>query len=170
MESIEQLEQKIWWSYLGEDLQKLISTSHFLHSVVKSWGADLPGGRKEFHDYSFVVFPAAKAYEGFLKKLLFELKFITEDDYYGKHFRIGKALNPSLPKEMMREGVYDKIVKHCGGVELADTLWDTWKESRNLVFHWFPNEKNTLTLAEAGERIEMIVNAIDKSFRECKIS
>lgn len=42
--------------------------------------------------------------------------FITEEDYFGKHFRIGKALNPSLEKEIReREGVYDKIVVNCGG-------------------------------------------------------
>lgn len=169
METLDKLEEKVWWSYLGEDLQKLISTSHFLHSVVKSWGADLPGGKKEFHDYSFVVFPAAKAYEGFLKKLFIDLKFITEEDYYGKRFRIGKALNPSLEKELMREGVYSKIVDHCGGQGLADNLWETWKQSRNLIFHWFPNEKNTITLSEAGERIEMIVKAIDQAFEECRI-
>ncbi len=169
MESIEQIENRIWWSYLGEDLQKLLLTSHFLLGTVKSWGADLPGGRREFHDYSFVVFPAAKAYEGFLKKLFIDLKFITEEDYYGKRFRIGKALNPSLSKEGMREGVYNKIIEHCGGESLAKTLWETWKESRNLIFHWFPNEKNTITLAEAGERIEGIINAIDKSFEDCKI-
>lgn len=169
MEAIEELKKKVWWEYLGEDLQKLFLTSQFLFSVVESWGADLPGGKHEFHDFSFVVFPAAKAYEGFLKKLFLELNFITEDDYYGKHFRIGKALNPSLEKELRREGVYDKLVKYCGGQELADTLWDTWKESRNLIFHWFPNEKNTITLIEAGQRLDMIAQAMDRSFKDCKI-
>ena len=74
METQEQLEKRPWWGYLGEDLQKLLITSEFLYGVVESWGADLPGGKKEFHDYSFVVFPAAKAYEGFLKKLFLELE------------------------------------------------------------------------------------------------
>ena len=165
---MEALEEKVWWNYLGTDLQKLLSTSNFLVEVVRSWGADLPGGKKEFHDYSFVVFPAAKAYEGFLKKLFLDLKFITEDDYYGKHFRIGKALNPSLPKELERESIYQKVVKYCGGEKLADRLWETWKESRNLIFHWFPNEKNAITLPEAGERIAMIITAIDEAFVECK--
>lgn len=169
MEALEQLEKKIWWSYLGEDLQKLLKTSEFIYATVKGWGADLPGGRREFDDYSFVVFPAAKAYEGFLKKMFLDLNFITEEDYYGKHFRIGKALNPSLSKELRREGVYEKVVKYCNGEDLANNLWETWKFSRNLVFHWFPNEKNSLTLTEAGERIEMIISAIDQSFRECKI-
>jgi len=37
--------------------------------ILSGMGADLPGGKREFHDYSFVVFSAAKAYEGFLKKM-----------------------------------------------------------------------------------------------------
>lgn len=169
METLEQLEKKVWWGYLGDDLQKLLKTSEFIYSEVKSWGVDLPGGQREFGDYSFVVFPAAKAYEGFLKKMFLDMKFITEEDYYGKHFRIGKALNPSLEKELRREGVYDRIVEFCHGRELADNLWNTWKLSRNLTFHWFPNEKNAITLPEAGERIEMIINAIGQSFKECEV-
>lgn len=169
METIEELEKRTWWSYLGEDLQKLLMTSEFLYKVVESWGADLPGGKREFNDYSFVVFPAAKAYEGFLKKLFLDLKFITEEDYYGKHFRIGKALNPSLSKELRSEGVYDKIAEYCHGQVLADKLWEAWKLSRNLTFHWFPNEKNAITLPEAGERIEMIINVIDEAVVGCNI-
>lgn len=163
------LEQKVWWSYLGGDLQKLLETSKFLVSTVKSWGADLPGGEKEFNDYAFVVFPAAKAYEGFLKKMFLDLGFITEDDYFGKHFRIGKSLNPSLPKEIRKDEVYGKIVKYCNGESLANTLWETWRVSRNLTFHWFPDEKNAITLEEAVERIDMIISAIDQSFVSCDI-
>jgi len=169
METIEDLKGRHWWKYIGEDLQKLISTSEFMYRVVEGWGADLPGGKKEFNDYSFVVFPAAKAYEGFLKKLFLDLGFITEDDYFGKHFRIGKALNPSLPKDLRREGVYDKIVQHCQGHKLADALWNAWRLSRNLTFHWFPNEKNAITLAEAGQRVEMIIDAMDQAFAECPL-
>lgn len=170
METREGLSQKIWWSYLEEDLQELLKESFLIQNVLKGMGADLPEGKKKFHDYSFIVFPAAKAYEGFLKKLFLDMKFITEEDYFGKHFRIGKALNPSLPKEIKREGVYEKIVQYCQGRELADKLWDTWKQSRNLTFHWFPNEKNAITFSEAGERIEMIIAAIDQAFKECKPS
>ncbi len=159
----------MWWGYLGRDLQKLLETSMYLISVVQSWGADLPGPEKEFDDYAFVVFPAAKAYEGFLKKMFLDLKFITEEDYYGKHFRIGKSLNPSLPKEIRKEEVYGKLVNYCGGKTLADNLWETWRICRNLTFHWFPNEKNSITLSEAVERVNMIISAIDEAFKECKI-
>ena len=168
---MEELDKKPWWGYVEEDLQELLKESFLLIEILKGMGADLPGGKKEFHDYSFVVFPAAKAYEGFLKKLFWDLKFITEDDYSGKRFRIGKALNPTLPKEIRNEHwVYKKVTDYCQGRELADKLWDTWRVSRNLVFHWFPNEKNAITLGEAEERVNLVIEAIDQAFKECKLS
>ncbi|MDP1710312.1 MAG: RNase LS family HEPN domain-containing protein [bacterium] len=154
---------KIWWNYLGEDIQQLMEESFVLFEKAGTW-------EEKFTDYSFVVFPAAKAYEGFLKKMFFDLGFITREDYEGKHLRIGKELNPFLPKKIESAGVYKKLVKYCGGEELANNLWDTWKTSRNLTFHYFPNEKNALTLWEAGDRLEMIVGAIDMAFKECKIN
>lgn len=164
-----ELEQKIWWNYIGQDLQKLFITSRFLVKALASWGSDLPGGEAQFDDYAFVVFPAAKAYEGFLKKMFFDLGFISESDYFGKHFRIGKSLNPSLPKNIRHDEVYGKIVKYCGGHELADNLWETWRVTRNLTFHWFPDQKNAISLSEAKMRVEMIIAALDASFEGCKL-
>lgn len=156
------LENKDWWSYLEEDLQELLLTS----VVLKNKGNELGLG---VHDFSFIVFPAAKAYEGFLKKLFLDMGFITKSDYFGKRFRVGRALNPSLERKFRTENVYDKIVGFTGSRELADRLWETWKESRNLVFHWFPDEKHALTFDEAQVRHEMIIEAIDEAFKECKI-
>lgn len=164
------LERKLWWHYIEEDLQELLVASEFLANVVRSWGGDLPQGRKVFHDYSFIVFPAAKAYEGYLKKVFLDMGFITPEDYHGKHFRIGKALNPFLEKRYRNnESVYDKIVTHCGGKELADTLWEAWTNGRNIVFHWFPDEKKAVSFEEAEEKIKQIVGAMDKAFEGCKI-
>lgn len=156
------LEKKPWWNYLESDLQELLLTSIHLIDKAQELGEGV-------HDYSFIVFPAAKAYEGFLKKLFLDMGFISKEDYYGKKFRIGKALNPYLDKELRRESVYDKLVDFCGGSKLADQLWETWKNSRNLVFHWFPDEKRALTIEEARARYAMVINAIDEAFKECKI-
>jgi len=164
------LEEKFWWNYIEEDLQELLVASEFLTNVVRSWGADLPNGRHVFHDYSFIVFPAAKAYEGFLKKIFLDLGFITREDYLGKRFRIGKALNPFLEDKYRMESVYDKIVKYCGGKKLADTLWNAWSNGRNLVFHWFPNEKNVVSFEEAEEKVKSIINAMDMAFVGCKLN
>lgn len=155
------LKNRVWWSYLEEDLQELLNESSLLLERVKSW-------EETFHDYAFIIFPAAKAYEGFLKKLFLDMGFIDERKYKGKRFRIGKALNPALDRRYRKyEGVYDKIVSFCGGSELADKLWFTWKNCRNLLFHWFPNEKNAISYPEARKRHEMIIEAIDTSFKEC---
>lgn len=165
------LEKKVWWEYIEEDLQELLVASEFLSNVVRSWGGDLPAGGQVFHDYSFVVFPAAKAYEGFLKKMFLDLGFITNEDYLGKRFRIGKALNPFLEERFRdRESVYDKLVKYCGGKALADDLWNAWTNGRNLVFHWFPEEKKALTFKESEEKIKMIIDAMDKAFAGCTIN
>jgi hypothetical protein len=165
------LESKLWWNYVEEDLQELLVASEFLANVVKSWGGDLPQGSKVFHDYSFIVFPAAKAYEGFLKKVFLDLGFISDEDYHGKRFRIGKALNPFLEKRLRKdESVYDRLVKHCGGKETADKLWDAWTNGRNSVFHWFPDEKKAVSFDEAITKVEQIVNAMDTVFESCKVS
>jgi hypothetical protein len=156
------LKEKVWWNYVEPDIQELFLEAQELIGFVGTWD-------REFRDYSFVVFPAAKAYEGSLKKVFLDLGFITEDDYFGKRFRIGKALNPNLEKMYRSESVYDKLVKYCGGKVLADELWNTWIESRNLVFHWFPREKNAVSLPEAEERIVKIIHALDALFASCKI-
>ena len=124
---------------------------------------------ERFGDYSFIVFPAAKGYEGFLKKMFFDLGFITESDYLGKRWRVGKALNPFLEPEIRHESVYDRIAAYCGGSELADFLWETWKSCRNTVFHYFPNEKNIVGLEDAKNKLEMIKKAIAEATKSCMI-
>jgi hypothetical protein len=156
------LEKKVWWGYIEEDLRDLFRESYLLYEM---FGFE----KAKFRDYSFVVFPAAKAYEGFLKKFFLDLGFISADDFWGKRFRIGKALNPTLETQYREESVYDKIINYCGGKTLADKLWQTWTLSRNSVFHWFPKEKKALTLDEAKVRIDMIIEAMDAAVMECKI-
>ena len=157
------LEKKNWWEYLEKDLQGLLREATLLIEKVSLWD-------EKFPDYSFIVFPAAKAYEGFLKRLFLERGSISEEDYYGKRFRVGKALNPSLEKRLRaKESVYDKIVQFCGGKDLADKMWNTWKVCRNLLFHWFPNEKNAIDFDQSKERVALIIETIDAAFDDCKI-
>ncbi len=157
------LEKKNWWEYLEKDLQGLLREATLLIEKVSLWD-------EKFHDYSFIVFPAAKAYEGFLKHLFLDRGFISEDDYYGKRFRVGKALNPSLERRLRsKESVYDKIVQFCGGKDLADKMWNTWKVCRNLLFHWFPKEKNAINFDQSKKRVALIIETIDAAFNDCKI-
>lgn len=157
------LEDHVWWEYAHSDVKELMKQSINLLEKAPKW-------KNRYHDYSFVVFPAAKAYEGFLKNLFRDLGFITNEDYYGKHFRIGRALNPSLePRFRESESVYDRIAQFCGGRELPDKLWHAWRQGRNLLFHWFPDQLNVVTYKEASECVNLIIDAMDFAFKECKL-
>ena len=157
------LESRSWWTYIHEDLQELLREAVTLVDKVETWS-------EKFHDYSFVVFPAAKAYEGYLKTLFHDLGFISEGEFFGKRFRVGKAMNPDLePRFRENESVYDKLADFCQGRELPDAIWETWINARNLLFHWFPNEKNVITFDEAKVRVSRILDTMDLAFKECKI-
>ena len=102
--------------------------------------------------------------------MFLDLGFISEKKYLGKRFRIGKALNPALKGRLReKEGVYDAIVDYCGGEGIAKVMWDTWKTCRNMLFHWFPNEKNAVDLKEARERVYMIIETMDLVYMGCRL-
>lgn len=130
-------------------------------------------------DYSFVVFTFAKIYESYLKKLFLAIGAINEYQYNNDRWRVGRALNPQLEKELRHsESVYDRIVDHCGGVELANRLWETWKRGRNQVFHFWPasltnrgepGRNRALLLSEAKEIIAEIEQTMEEALEECRI-
>lgn len=124
----------------------------------------------DLSDYSFVVFPFAKVYEGFLKKLFLQIGAIDEYQYNNDRWRVGRALNPQLEKDLRHtESVYDRIVEHCNGVSLADKLWQAWKKGRNQIFHFWPGRSKELSLVEAKEIVGEIEAAMETALTECRI-
>lgn len=149
------------WIYLPDGQKGLIETGEFLLSDAKTH-------TKPLTDYSYIVFPFAKAYEGFLKQIFLDKGFITKNEYESDHFRIGKALNPNFAREAPQFSVYLKITNFCGNEEMAKSLWDAWKRGRNLLFHYFPNNLLAISLSEAEEVKGIIINAIEEAFRTLK--
>ena len=165
------LENHPLWNYVHDDLKELLKQTFLLMKLVERDEKELSPGSRKFHDYAFVIFPAAKAYEGFLKTLFHDMGFISDEEYFGKRFRIGKALNPALENHLReKESVYDKLTSFCQGNELPNALWETWKKGRNLLFHWFPNEKNAIDFLEAKNIFQEITDTMDLAFEECKIN
>jgi len=77
---------------------------------------------------------------------------------------VGKALNPSLEKEIReREGVYDKIVSHCGGEELAGECGTAGRNAVTFCFIGF-RMRNAISLAEAKDKVNLILETMDSSF------
>lgn len=148
----------------------------------RSWFSVLPPAQQELHrlamylynreldsviglsDYSFVIFPMSKAYEGFIKLYLLEMNLISRKVFEGKRFRIGRALNPDVRKEQRdKYWLYDDI-EHVCGKETARQLWNTWLECRNQVFHYFPMRQKKMSLEEAYQRLCQIDNSITTAF------
>jgi hypothetical protein len=119
-------------------------------------------------DYSYLVFPFAKMYEGFLKQILRDVGIITEEDYRSEHFRIGKALSPTLANRLGPRSAYAQLQARFSK-DLATRLWHTWKEARNLVFHYFPHNYRALNREGAMILIQNITNAMEQAVHETRV-
>ena len=157
---MENIEQSNWWMYLEEPMRYLARESFTLLNQEK---ARVGSGERPHHDYSYIVFPIAKAFEGFLKKLFLDLGFISNKQYKGDRFRIGRALNPNLPKRLQWDWVYAKLAGYCEGEELPMKLWNTWKNARNRIFHYFPDSHEFVTLSQAEELVGEIVGTMEEA-------
>lgn len=154
-----------FWQYLSETQKDLIQEGDYLiDEVVKHH-------KLYFKDYSFLVFPFAKAYEGFLKQLFLDVNFISHLDYISDHFRLGKFLSPHLIARLGDRSLYTKIVDATNH-SLAEEIWGMWKIGRNEVLHYYPHNIKRLKLEEAEEirtnflkTMEHVFNALYKENR-----
>lgn len=119
-------------------------------------------------DYSYLVFPYAKLYEGFLKDLFVDLRIIDEREYLSDHYRIGKALSPNLVRRLGRRSAYGQIEERYSK-GLATRLWHTWKNGRNLVFHYFPHNYRALSLEQATSLITLITDTMNAVVEETDV-
>ncbi len=125
----------------------------------------LPSNRPEVHDFSFIVFPVAKTYEGFLRDYFYQAGLIDKRDYEGKYFRIGRSFNPDLPQRLRdEEWIYDDVANLCSP-EVARQLWKAWIEGRNHLFHYYPHGRYCLTYEQAVERSWMLIQAMESALQ-----
>jgi hypothetical protein len=147
------------WQYFSDTQRDLILEGQFLmNEVIKNQAY-------QFKDYSFLIFPFAKAYEGFLKKLFLDLKFISHLDYISDHLRLGKLMSPNLVGKLGERSLYKKI-KEASTKELADRVWDIWKRGRNQIFHYFPHNLRSISFWEAKELIDQIIATMELSYKK----
>jgi hypothetical protein len=157
-------ETSAWYEYLDHGMQDLVRVAEALLR------REVEEKNHTFHDYSFIVFPMAKAYEGFVKKFVFDLGIITDKQYRGEHFRIGKSLNPDLPvKYRKQDWVVEKLDANCEKIDggyyhgklLSRVMWGEWKNSRNMLFHYFPEHVHFVTLEEAEKRLDRLAQVME---------
>ncbi len=145
------------WQYLAPDMRALVRDGEFLiEDSIRHTADGLPAGRQ---DFSYLVFPFAKLYEGFLKKLFLDAHIISDREYRSDHFRIGKVLSPNMVHRLGDRSAYKQISDRYGD-QLAARLWHTWKEGRNMVFHYFPHNYRSLTRDMAVEQVNQLVGTM----------
>ncbi|MBI5448957.1 hypothetical protein HY948_01420 [Candidatus Gottesmanbacteria bacterium] len=149
------------WQYLSAEQRKLAEDGQLLIEDRKLHP------NEQLSDYSYLVFPFAKLYEGFLKQLFRDILVIDESDYKSDHFRIGKALSPNLAQRLGRRSAWFRIQERFGQA-LADSLWDTWKEGRNLVFHYFPHNYRALSFDQAVALTDSLLHTMETAVLETK--
>lgn len=160
------------WEYLSPHQKDLLITGEHLKEYVLS----LPD--RPYSDYSFIVFPYAKAYEGFLKQLFLDIDYITEEEYESDFLRLGKLLSPNGSNGVGNgngngtASLYNRIRDEATS-DLAKKIWQTWKRGRNELFHYFPHNYKQATLEEALEIIDNIKEAMQITFNmlfvKCKV-
>lgn len=146
------------WQFLPSEQRELIEDCEKLI-------ADAQSHPQKLSDYSYLVFPVAKMYEGFLKKLFLDLGLVSQERYESELFRIGSALNPNLPQHLKIESLYDQVLKHLKNQSVVDGLWQAWKRGRNGLFHYFPSRLERISLGQAQEVIGEIIQAMDLAVR-----
>lgn len=146
-------EGSLLWQYLSSDERALARDGQFLVEDTARHKDAKPT------DFSYLVFPFAKLYEGFLKQIFKDLGIIEDRQFYSNHYRIGKALSPNIMRRLGKRSAYHEIEMRFGR-DLAERLWNTWKEGRNLVFHYFPHNIRALTLDQAKILIFQIIETM----------
>lgn len=153
---------QMWYEYLDEPMKELVDLSYLLVEREEKSSEALDA-------YDFLVFPMAKAYEGFLKKYLLDMGLISEVAYRSKHFRLGRSLNPKLPREWRdNRWLYDDLERRCPGEifegkTVAYLVWEAWKKGRNEVFHYFPSVQHKSSFEDAKMRMELMRRAMESA-------
>jgi len=145
------------WNYLTQEMKDLVNEGEALLDSCQLTG------NITIKDFSYLVFPWGKLYEGFLKKVFLDLNFITPEDYYGNEVRIGKLLSTGMGnKPPHRLSIVSELSStKIFGENLTKAMRSVWKNSRNSVFHFFPDNVYKLDLETAKKRIEEVIKCME---------
>jgi len=153
---------KDFWEYLSSQQKNLILEGQYLMDDI------IKHNSYQFKDYSFLVFPFAKAYEGFLKQLFKDIKFISHLDYISDHLRLGKLMSPNLIGRLGERSLYKKI-QDKDSEDLAKRIWETWKIGRNQIFHYFPHNLKAISFTEAESIIGQILKTMEETYEKLNL-
>ena len=144
--------------FLGPDFEILYEIYNDYFSLRDRFSSEYA---PNLSDYSCMVLPLAKAYEGVLKKILVRAGFINEADLQeNPDISISRYFNPVGNNAIFRalkDQARDKTIPHV--------IYSTYQECRNLILHYDPYRDNRLKTIEDAEFYERrISDAIKKAY------
>src|SRR3990167_5021584 len=152
-----------FWLYLSQGQKDLLNESLYLMDDI------IRDHAYQFKYYSFLVFPFAKAYEGFLKQIFKDNGLISRLDYISDHLRLGKLMSPNLIIKLGDKSLYKKI--HEGySQELAERVWNVWKNGRNQIFHYFPHNLKAISFSDSRGICMEILRTMEETYNKLKSS
>ena len=145
-------------NFLGRELLELYQDSCDLFENVHNFD--------NMSDYSFVLLPIAKVYEGVLKKVLIVIGLTKLADWESNpNLSVSKYFNPvgdSRIFEALEDKARDKSVPHI--------IYSTYQECRNKIFHYDLHRDDRIkTIKDAEFYKKRIEYAIEKAYETfCK--
>src|SRR3989344_7364273 len=151
-----------FWSYLSQGQKDLLDEGLYLMDDI------IRDQAYQFKDYSFLVFPFAKAYEGFLKQIFKDKGLISRLDYISDPLRLGKLMSPNLIIKLGDKSLYKKIQEQYSQ-ELAEKVWNIWKNGRNQIFHYFPHNLKAISFSDSRTICMDIIRTMEEVFQKLNI-
>jgi hypothetical protein len=141
--------------FVGDDLFNLFQDSKYL--LVKAQEPPFA----QVSDYSYIVLPAAKAYEGVLKKILVNAGLVSEQTILEKpELSLNSYFNP-----VGNEGIFNSLKDKARDKAIPHIIYSTYQECRNQIFHHDSYRDSKITLEDADFYIRRIDDAISKAYK-----
>lgn len=158
------------WDFLSPEIQNLLISSQILVRLItdppKEWLTD-----RWLLDYSFAVYPAAKAFEGFLKDLAVYKKFTFKegglfktltDNYLNRKdpdFAIGRIFDLNENQKIEASLLDRKRFKHY-----PKSIQGVWGNVRNKLMHFDRGKPEQIDVGQAISLVSNIHEAIKMAY------
>lgn len=148
-------------NFIGEELIDLYEDSINIFKDYKK----TEKGLYDMSDYSFLVLPIAKVYEGVLKRVLVKTKLLKEEDLLNNPIiSVGGYFNP-----VGNNKIFDRLKDKARDKTVPHIIYSTYQECRNNILHYDSYKDNRIKKIEDAEfYVKRIIHAIDKVYESFK--
>ena len=149
-------------NFIGEELLDLYEDSV---KIFEDYNKEIEKSLHNMSDYSFLVLPMAKVYEGILKRVLVKTKILKEEDLLSNPtINVGGYFNP-----IGNHKIFDRLKDKARDKTVPHIIYSTYQECRNNILHYDSYKDNRIkNIKDAEFYARRIMHAIDKVYESFK--